>query len=180
MLQKLIYILITLSTLQLTQVVAQEDLWSNVFKFQTKMATSGNVSAQYILGEMYEEGRGVKQNFDTAIEWYKKAQRKGHNDAAGRIAKIKDNIAKVKLKKKTPVIKITKVKKKPSIIKAKPDKPIMKKMAATKIESRATIKSAKKKPSSPPPIKKRRPAGSPEDYNRIVGSSLDTAEDSFE
>ena len=179
MLQKLIYILIAFATLQPNQAVAEEDLWSNVFKFQTKMAASGNVSAQYILGEMYEEGRGVKQNLVTAIEWYKKAQGNGHKDAATRITQIKDNIAKAKLKKNTPVKKITKVKKKPSIAKTKTVKPVVKKVKAPKIKSTLPVAKTTKKKSNPP-VKKRRPVASPEDFSRGAGSHLDDIEDPFD
>ena len=69
-----------------------DESWQQVFNFQLKLAEQGNVKAQYILGEMYEQGRGVDKNTDTAIEWYQKAEKNGHKDAAKRIARVHENI----------------------------------------------------------------------------------------
>ena len=38
-------------------------------------------AAQVCLGEMYEEGKGVRRNYRRAVEWYRKAAEQG--DAAG-------------------------------------------------------------------------------------------------
>ena len=73
--------------------VIADDSWSKVAEFQTKMAKKGSVSAQFILGEMYQEGRGVKQNYQTSLEWFKKAQSNGHKQAAQRIAQVEKLIA---------------------------------------------------------------------------------------
>jgi hypothetical protein len=65
--------------------------WDPVFHFQLRLAQQGNVKAQYILGEMYEQGRGVDKNYDTAIMWYQKAEQNGHPKAAKRISQIKES-----------------------------------------------------------------------------------------
>lgn len=44
-------------------------------------ANSGLVSAQVALGEMYEYGNGVKQDYKKAISWYLKAAKQGAADA---------------------------------------------------------------------------------------------------
>lgn len=65
-----------------------DESWRQVYEFQSKMAARGNNEAQFTLGEMYEHGRGVKQNYDTAIDWYTKAKANGHTEASKRIAMI--------------------------------------------------------------------------------------------
>jgi len=172
-----------------------DDNWKNVFDFQTKMAGYGNVKAQYILGEMYEEGRGVKQNYVKAIEWYSKAEKSGHTNAATRISQLKAKIAKEKLAKKLKLKKI-KVKVKKSVVvkrskpvrtvlkKARIKKPITKKVKpATTQTAKAThpakkVKAITKKETVVPAHK--RPAGPSYDINRLKGTSLDNAEDAFE
>jgi TPR repeat protein len=40
-------------------------------------ADAGDSKAQFSLGEMYSNGKGVTQNFDEAIKWYRKAADQG-------------------------------------------------------------------------------------------------------
>lgn len=44
-------------------------------------AANGQSSAMYDLGVMYEDGLVVSQNYNEALEWYKKAARKGNTKA---------------------------------------------------------------------------------------------------
>ncbi len=44
-------------------------------------AEEGNADAQFNLGRMYENGRGVPQDDSLAIEWYRKAVQQGQPDA---------------------------------------------------------------------------------------------------
>ena len=44
-------------------------------------AERGHSKAQCYLGVMYEEGRGVKQDYFKAVEWYQKAADQGQSDA---------------------------------------------------------------------------------------------------
>lgn len=46
-----------------------------------KLAEEGNVKAQYNLGLLYEEGKGVPQRPDLAAFWYRTAARQGYTDA---------------------------------------------------------------------------------------------------
>ena len=46
-------------------VEAADDMWDGVFRYQQKLANYGKPEAQVKLGEMYEEGHGVEQSFDT-------------------------------------------------------------------------------------------------------------------
>ena len=60
------------------------DQFSNVFKFQQKLADSGNVYAQYKLASMYESGEGVATSLDKALYWYDRAARSGLKKAEHR------------------------------------------------------------------------------------------------
>lgn len=42
------------------------------------LAAAGDTEAQYSLGELYEQGRGVKQDDAAAAKWYEQAADKGH------------------------------------------------------------------------------------------------------
>ena len=45
------------------------------------LANSGDADAQYRLGTMFENGRGVRFNDEEARKWYRKAAAQGHSDA---------------------------------------------------------------------------------------------------
>lgn len=47
--------------------------------------TSDHAYAQYFLGRMYAEGRGVEVDKDAAAQWYRKAAEKGVQDAQFRL-----------------------------------------------------------------------------------------------
>jgi hypothetical protein len=46
-----------------------------------KSAVQNNATAQFKLGIFYENGQEVKQNYETAFKWYKKAIYGGHLEA---------------------------------------------------------------------------------------------------
>ena len=58
---------------------------SNVFKFQHKLAESGNVHAQFKLATMYEAGDGVNKDIEQAKNWYTKAASAGSAVARQRL-----------------------------------------------------------------------------------------------
>ena len=39
------------------------------------------VDAQYILGFCYYNGKGVEQNYEEAVKWYRKSANQGYKDA---------------------------------------------------------------------------------------------------
>jgi len=53
-----------------------------------KAAKAGHAKAQYLLGSLYERGRGVKQDNNQAMAWYKKAVAGGDSDAACPLARL--------------------------------------------------------------------------------------------
>lgn len=47
-----------------------------------------NAEAQFHLGMIFFYGEGVEKDIDKAMEWWKKAMRSGHTDAAYRLSEI--------------------------------------------------------------------------------------------
>lgn len=47
----------------------------------TNCAKRGNGTAQYLLGEIYFQGKGVPKNYKTAFEWMSKSARQGDKSA---------------------------------------------------------------------------------------------------
>ena len=50
-------------------------------KWYTLAAEQGNADAQYNLGVMYDNGRGVPQDDKTAVKWYRLAAEQGDASA---------------------------------------------------------------------------------------------------
>lgn len=62
-----------------------DEVTSGIFKFQSKLAASGNAQAQFKLGTMYEAGRGVTASTDEALEWYRKSAAQDFRPASDRM-----------------------------------------------------------------------------------------------
>ena len=60
------------------KVKISESNFTEAFKYCKKAAEQGEVHAQYNLGIMYANGRGVKQDLFNAKEWYQKAADQGY------------------------------------------------------------------------------------------------------
>ncbi len=58
---------------------------AQLFHAQQQLAQSNRASAEYYLGEMYENGYGTPQNMDKAFEWYGKAAQQGYAEAKEKI-----------------------------------------------------------------------------------------------
>ncbi len=50
-----------------------------------KKAEKGDATAQYDLGEAYYRGNGVEQDYDKALEWYRKGAAKGNGNFLHRL-----------------------------------------------------------------------------------------------
>lgn len=50
---------------------------AKAFEWFTKAAGQGHAEAQFNLGLMYEQGYGVRQDYQKAVEWYTKAAHQG-------------------------------------------------------------------------------------------------------
>lgn len=55
------------------------------FKLMQLVATQGAVGAQYNLGKLYEDGKGVEWNYSGAAYWYRKAAEQGHSRARSKL-----------------------------------------------------------------------------------------------
>ena len=65
-----------------------EDYKVESVKWFRKAAEQGHAEAQYKLGKMYEDGRGVEQDSKKAIEWYQKAADRGLHGALYTLGKM--------------------------------------------------------------------------------------------
>ena len=57
-------------------------------KWYRKAAEQGLANAQFALGNMYEQGRGVPQNTSEALQWLRKAEVQGQDKATETIQSI--------------------------------------------------------------------------------------------
>lgn len=62
--------------------------YENAANLYFKSATQGFVDAQYNLGLLFREGRGVEANDEQAVFWLKKAAAQGHEQAVSKLAEI--------------------------------------------------------------------------------------------
>jgi len=67
-------------------VVPRDD--AKAVRWYRKSADQGNASAQYLLGVMYDGGRGVTENHSEAVRWYRKAADQGHAFAQDQIYRL--------------------------------------------------------------------------------------------
>jgi TPR repeat protein len=71
--------------------LAGNDVWETLFSEKLKEANAGNSNAQYDIGAMYQNGRGVAADRDKAIEWYRKAAAQNNQNAVSRLNLIQSN-----------------------------------------------------------------------------------------
>jgi TPR repeat protein len=67
------------------------DVWQTLFKEKLQEAYQGNSSAQFDIGSMYQNGRGVSPDRNKAIEWYKKAAAQDNKKAVSRLKLLQAN-----------------------------------------------------------------------------------------
>ena len=72
------------------QKIAQD--YKEAFTLFKQAAEKGHIRAQMKVGLMYEQGLGVAKNSNAAIEWYKKAAKKGSIEAAHRLDIYKKSV----------------------------------------------------------------------------------------
>ncbi|MCC6478174.1 SPOR domain-containing protein [Sphingorhabdus sp.] len=82
-------------------VKAGVDAWSNgdfdgAVKEWREPARKGDADAQFNLGQAYKLGRGVKQDFNLAADWYQRAAKQGHLQAADSLGHLYHYQGKVK------------------------------------------------------------------------------------
>ncbi len=70
---------------------AMGDIWSSLFKEKLAEANNGNAEAQYDVGTMYQNGRGVQADRGKAIDWYRKAAAQGESKSISRLQLMQAN-----------------------------------------------------------------------------------------
>jgi len=84
------FIAIAFTTLlNVTPVQAKEGMES-LFEEQKKAAEQGDVLSQFILGDMYYQGRGVPQDYSQAYAWFSVAVANGYEHSI----ELRDSAAK--------------------------------------------------------------------------------------
>ncbi|MGB5472100.1 MAG: tetratricopeptide repeat protein [Gammaproteobacteria bacterium] len=71
--------------------MAQGDIWNNLFQEKLREANQGNSEAQYDVGTMYQNGRGVKPSRTSAVEWFSKAADLNNPQAISRLKLMHEN-----------------------------------------------------------------------------------------
>ena len=56
----------------------------------TSLVNEGNPVAQYVLGEMYLEGKGYPQNTETALKWFFQSAARGYGESLQELRKLAD------------------------------------------------------------------------------------------
>jgi TPR repeat protein len=81
-----IILMITTST-----AMSGNDVWQTLFKEKLQEAKQGNSNAQFDIGSMYKNGRGVSPDRGKAIEWYSKAAAQDNQKAVSRLKLLEAN-----------------------------------------------------------------------------------------
>lgn len=84
------FIVIALLSFGSLPVMAAE-LWTDIYHERLKEAQQGSADAQFDVGAMYENGRGVSADRAQAMQWYRKAADQGHSRAAHALVRMQDN-----------------------------------------------------------------------------------------
>ena len=53
-----------------------------------KAADQGMADAEFVMGQLFQQGRGLTQDEQMAREWYQKAADQGHEEAAEALAAL--------------------------------------------------------------------------------------------
>jgi hypothetical protein len=72
-------------------VAAGSDIWASLFSETLQQARNGDSEAQYNVGAMYQNGRGVAANRNKAIEWYTRAADQDNSKAMSRLELMEAN-----------------------------------------------------------------------------------------
>ncbi len=62
-----------------------------IYKENIKKANNGNKESEFIIGYLYENGRGVPQNINEAVKWYRKSAKKKYTKALNNLAYLYQN-----------------------------------------------------------------------------------------
>ncbi len=71
-----------------------DDVQQGIFDTYLKLAIQGDVVAQYVVAQSYENGRGTEKNMDKAMYWYEMAAKHEYPLAIARVEQYKSDQAK--------------------------------------------------------------------------------------
>ncbi len=71
--------------------VMAAELWTDIYHERLTEAEQGSAEAQFEIGAMHENGRGVTADRDQAMQWYQKAADQHYDRAVNAIARMQDN-----------------------------------------------------------------------------------------
>ena len=72
---------------QVAQLYKQKD-FKAILAIIQPLAEQGDAIAQSLLGSVYEEGQGVKQDYFEAVKWYRQAAEQGHATAQANLGSM--------------------------------------------------------------------------------------------
>lgn len=70
---------------------AAAELWTEVYRERLAQAQQGSADAQFEIGAMHENGRGVSADRTEALNWYRKAADQGHPRAEKALLRMEEN-----------------------------------------------------------------------------------------
>ena len=73
------------------------ELWTEIYNERLTEAQQGSADAQFDIGAMFENGRGVTADRTKAIQWYQKAAAQKHDRAMHAVARMEDNQRRLEL-----------------------------------------------------------------------------------
>lgn len=62
--------------------------YRTIFELYLKAAQQNHIEAQYELGQLYEQGKGIEQSFDKAVEWFLRAAEQNYDAAKYRLFEL--------------------------------------------------------------------------------------------
>lgn len=65
---------------------------NKAFRLMLAAAKLGDVGAQLNVGNYYDDGTGVRRNREAALDWYRRAYRRGYASAASNIGVLWPNV----------------------------------------------------------------------------------------
>ena len=72
---------------------AQRGDYATALREWKPLAEQGNTRARFYLGVMYDKGRGVPQDYKTAVKWFRLAAEQGDADAQTNLERLEKQIA---------------------------------------------------------------------------------------
>ena len=74
---------------QNVQAAPSQDVQTRIFRYFLTKARAGDPNAEFIVGNLYENGKGVPQDKQKARKWYEKAAAQGNQSARNRLDRKK-------------------------------------------------------------------------------------------